>query len=165
MSFPKRFHKPTRLEEFDYKSVRTYFVTIVTRNRICVLGTVDAGTCKFSEIGEICQRWWNWLPEQYDYVELGEFVIMPNHLHGIIRLSSKNVLDETVQLPLGRIISAFKAKSTVEINKFQNTPGTKFWQDDFHDRIIRNEEERNRIAEYVRLNPIRWAEDSENPNS
>lgn len=129
-----------------------------------MLGTVKKEFCELSEIGEICQRWWNWLSEQYSYVELGEFVIMPNHLHAIIRLNSANVLDEVVQLPLGRIISAFKAKSTVEINKLQNTPGAKFWQDDFHDRIIRNEEEHIRIAEYIRLNPIRWAEDSENPD-
>ncbi|MBK6767138.1 MAG: transposase [bacterium] len=130
-----------------------------------MLGEIDNEKLALSVAGEICDRWWNWLSEQHTYVELGEFVIMPNHLHGIIRLDSKNVLDETVQLPLGRIISAFKAKSTVEINKFQNTPGTKLWQDEFHDRIIRNEEERKRIAEYIRLNPIHWSEDSENPNS
>lgn len=165
MSIPKRFHKPSRLEDFDYSSIRSYFLTIVTRKRECILGSIEDGSIKLTVEGAICNRWWEWLAEQYDYVKLEDYVIMPNHIHGIIRFTSLNALEPTVQLSIGRIISAFKTKSTAEVNRLRNSPGIKFWQDDFHDRIIRNEEERNRIAEYIRLNPQRWAEDSENPNT
>jgi putative transposase len=119
---------------------------------------------QLSEIGKICQRWWEWLPQQYSYVKLGEYVVMPSHLHGIVRMENQDMLADKTYLPLGKIIAAFKTKTTIEINRKNNTPGLQFWQDSFHDRIIRNQDEHNRIIEYIAMNPIRWSEDIENPN-
>jgi REP element-mobilizing transposase RayT len=164
MGLPKRFHKPDRLAEYDYSSVGSYFVTIVTRHRDCCLGRIEEDNCVLTAVGETCRAWWEWLPAQYKFVRLGESVIMPNHIHGIITLHNDDPLARTVPLPLGKIIAAFKTKSTTGFNRLNDTNGVKLWQDGFHDRIIRGNEGRSKIAEYIRQNPLRWSEDEENPN-
>lgn len=73
-----------RLKEYDYSSDGWYFVTICVQKRECVLGHVSKGDIVLSQIGRIVKECWEWLPQQYPYVGLDEWVIMPNHLHGII---------------------------------------------------------------------------------
>ncbi|MCF7826869.1 MAG: transposase, partial [Candidatus Marinimicrobia bacterium] len=120
----------------------------MTKNRKPIFGRVENGVTELNEIGMIIKQSWQWLKEQYDYVDLDEFIIMPNHLHGIIILHDDGCVSRntsTVPAPkhksLGRLIGAFKTVSTKQINLLQKTPGRKIWQRDFHDQIIRGDED------------------------
>ena len=117
----------------------------------------------------------NGLEQQYPYVNLDEWVIMPNHLHGIIwiiqndstdrRGGSRTAPTQPIQLskPLGRLVGAFKTVSTKQTNIFQNTPAAPLWQRNYYEHIIRNDADLRRIRQYIRDNPLRWAIDRENP--
>ena len=98
-----------------------------------------------------------------------EFVIMPNHLHGIIVICECDnhgrgeVTSPLHKQTLGKIVAYFKYQSTKLINKMQGTPGKRFWQRNYYDRIIRDEKELNNIQDYILNNPIKWWCDEENP--
>ena len=130
--------------------------------------------------GKIVQKWWNEIPVHFANVETGAFVIMPNHIHGIIVIqerrgtvsvpNDKNDPDtqggETppLQTPtLGQIVAFFKYKSTKEMNLLDNTGTvTKFWQRNYHEHIIRNEVDLKNKTNYINANPLLWDEDHEN---
>jgi REP element-mobilizing transposase RayT len=175
---PHKHHRRSiRLKGYDYTRDGYYFVTICVQNRQCVLGEVVNGEMILSPYGQIVADTWLWLAAQYGYVLLGEWVIMPNHLHGIIILADdpvgavrepplrKTAPTTTKRKPLGRLIGAFKTVSTKEINKHRDTPGVRFWQRDFYERIIRNEREYQAIQTYIRNNPITWQEDKLHPDA
>ena len=84
MDQPQRNRKSIRLKDYDYSHPGSYFVTVLVRNRECLLGEVIKGEMKLSEMGKIVENVWNELPTRYPCVGLDEFVIMPNHIHGII---------------------------------------------------------------------------------
>ncbi len=84
---------------------------------------------------------------------------MPNHSHGILHFAS----DKTRGLPLGRIVSAFKAMTTREINRLRNSRGKQFWQDNFYEHVIRDERDLAKVREYIVNNPLQWSLDEENP--
>ncbi|WP_178049234.1 transposase [Chloracidobacterium thermophilum] len=82
---PERHHRHSiRLKNYDYTRMGAYFVTLCTRNRTCLFREIVAGEMRLNEYGEMVAESWRWLATQYDYVELDEWVVMPNHLHGII---------------------------------------------------------------------------------
>ncbi len=119
---------------------------------------------------------WNDLPQRFATIELDEFVIMPNHIHGIIVICDKpNVNcrggvappqgEETspLQKPaLGKIIAYFKYQTTKQINQIHGTPGNRIWQRNYYDHIIRSEKSLAKIREYIINNPLQWELDSEN---
>ena len=134
---------------------------------------------KSNDLGEIVADTWLWLAQQYPYVELDAWCIMPNHLHGIITImdndrtnTSKNPesrrgSSRTAQLqnvqrrkPLGSIIGAFKTVSTKQINQKRGVSGGAIWQRNFYEHIIRNDKNLNIIRKYVHENPSRWESDS-----
>jgi len=148
-----------------------YFVTLCTAGRKCVLGDVMQDAIRLSPIGEIAARTWLWLPQQFPRVHLGGWILMPNHLHGIIGLAddaggsraAPTVNATSVHKPLTQIIGAFKTRSTKEINALSKSPGEQFWQRSFYDHIVRDEQDLARIREYIRTNPQKWSLDEENP--
>ena len=73
-----------RMKGYDYSSVGAYFVTVVTYQRLCVFGDVVDGEIILNQFGQIVTQTWEWLSAQYPYVELGSYVVMPNHFHGIL---------------------------------------------------------------------------------
>ena len=154
--------KQRRLEGYDYSQAGAYFVTLVCNFRELILA--DPGARRAVEES------WLWLAK-YGHVRLDHFVVMPNHLHGVVFLvesSSGGSRTATTgyreyRKPLGRIIGAFKTVSTQRVNALRNTPGAPVWQRDFFDRIIRNEAELNRIRQYILDNPANWNLDPENP--
>lgn len=186
-----------RLKGFDYSQTAAYFITICTHNRECFLGEVVDGTMILNEIGKMVKTIWDELPHYFS-MELDAFVIMPNHLHGIIIVGAqfiapsfqrwpkesllhgteKNPIDQNLAnkkqgtmnreqgamnsapTRLGKIVRTFKALCTCLIRKKQFGFG---WQRNYHEHIIRNENDLNRIREYIAFNPARWAEDEENP--
>jgi len=125
---------------------------------------------RLNEIGNIVADSWKWLAMQYDYVELDEWVIMPNHIHGIIVVNDRcrgdlRIAPTGKRKPIGRLIGAFKTVSTKHINIMRGTPGIPVWQRNYYEHIIRNEDALNRIRQYITDNPMRWASDRENPEA
>ena len=125
-----------------------------------------------NELGEIVAESWQWLERQYEHVEMDEWVVMPNHLHGIIMITdcrggSRTAparSDQSKRKPLGRLIGAFKTVSTKRVNEIYNTPGAKLWQRNYYEHIIRSENEITRIRAYIAQNPAKWKFDWENPS-
>ena len=162
-----------RLQAYDYTQVGAYFVTLVTKDRVLLLGDVVKGEMMLSHIGKSVADAWLWLPTQYPYVELDAFVVMPNHLHGVIWLAGplSGTGDSRIapsnsggRKPLGRLIGAFKTVSAKRVNAALGTPSRPLWQRGFHDHVIRNERDLERIREYIRNNPLQWEMDEENPS-
>ena len=171
MKFDPKIHhrRSIRLQGYDYSQAGAYFVTIVAWQREMLFGEIMDGMMKLNEFGRIVSEKWQWLEMQYEYVELGEWVIMPNHFHGILvihdgRGGSRSAPTPIKRKPLGGLIGAFKTVSTKQINLLRDTEGQVVWQRNYYERIIRNESEMDRISLYIESNPLRWADDDENPN-
>jgi putative transposase len=145
-----------RLPGYDYAQPGSYFVTICTAGHRCSLGEVFGEAVRLSATGDIVGALWQSLPERYEALSLDEFVIMPNHIHGIVELAAgcRN---------LPSIIGAYKSVSTKAINLANATPSSQFWQRSYHEHVIRDERARDRIREYIRNNPMKWHLDRENP--
>jgi len=169
-----------RLKEYDYSQPGAYFVTICTKDREHRFGEIVGGQMRSNGLAAAVQSCWNDLPNHYPNIELDEFVVMPNHVHGIIVILDEPMVGEptvgdglrpsptgpspTRKHPLSEIVRAFKSFSARRINEITNTPGTPVWQRGYYDHIIRDDRSLTRIREYIAQNPQRWALDRENPN-
>ncbi len=169
--------KLLRLAGHDYSSEGGYFVTIVTRNRIPVFGSVLNSELVLSQAGQIARREWFRTKQLRNSVELfeDEFVVMPNHIHGIIwlidepsvgveRRSTPTKNDRPTVSPgsIPAIIRAYKSSVTYAINSAQNTKGRPVWQRNYYEHIIRDEKDYENIVEYIYQNPYNWEKDEEN---
>lgn len=173
MTFNPEIHRrrSIRLKEYDYANVGAYFVTICVFQRECLFGDVVDGEIRLNECGMIVQDAWDDLPKHYSNVELDQFVIMPNHVHGILVLENGGrVTDHApTETPSPKrhgfpeIMRAFKSFSAKRINQMRDNPGCPVWQRNYYERVIRNEQELARAREYVFNNPGKWALDKENP--
>ncbi len=139
-----------------------YFVTICTFNREQFL--------EVEQVKEIVRSAWDGLPPRFPHVMLDAFVMMPNHVHGIIILApvaevapGSGESAGSSAPTLGRVVRAFKSLSAIEANRITNRPGLPFWQRNYYDHIVRDEDEMNIIRQYIRDNPARWAQDPDNP--
>ncbi len=168
-----------RLRNYDYSQTGAYFVTICVQHRECLFGEITDRVMRLNDAGNIVAEQWKWLGKQYDHVELDEWRIMPNHMHGIIVITdvvgggglrkggSRTAPTGNAPVkrkPLGRLIGAFKTVSTKHVNILRNTPGNKLWQRNYWEHIIRNNTELQRICEYIQNNPARWQEDALHPD-
>lgn len=163
---PHRNRRSIRLQGYDYSRAGAYFVTVCTQNRQCLFGENVDGKMALNDAGRMIQTIWNGLPEHYHHVELDEFVVMPNHLHGIIAIVGAGLKPAPTpinQHGLPEIVRALKTFSARRINEMRNTPGAKLWQRNYYEHIIRNDDELNRIREYIANNPSQWEMDRENP--
>ena len=167
--------KHNRLQRYDYSQDGYYFVTICTYHRIEWFGKIENDQMILNEFGKIVKKQWLWLQEQYNYVKLDEFEIMPNHLHGIIAIVGAPLVgamnDNRAGIKpaptLGEIIGAFKSMTTNEYIhnvKINNRPpfNKHLWQRSFYDHVIRNEKELAEIREYIVNNSKKWDLDVEN---
>jgi len=164
-----------RLPYFDYSQPGYYFITICTKNRECLLGNIINNKIKLSEIGKIVKQCWLDMPKHYPNVELDEFIVMPNHLHGIIIINDPinkyrrggvtPPLPMENKIPLGKIVAYFKYQSTKQINKLTHAPGQMIWQRNYYEHIIRNEKKLERIRYYIGNNPYNWQTDRNNPEN
>ena len=166
-----------RLKNWDYGSSGYYFVTICVKNGECVFGNVDDNKMILSEIGKIAEKFWLEIPAHFPFVKLDEFIIMPNHIHGIIIIDNHrdvacNVSTTTSNNKIMSIISpkrgslstvirSYKSNCTKTINKTQNNIYFQ-WQLRFYDHIIRDEKSLNSIRNYIINNPLNWDKDEEN---
>jgi putative transposase len=155
MGFPNR--KRNRLKDYDYSSGGYYFVTICIKERPDFFGKIKSGEMILNEFGKIVSSAWLDIPNHYFNCELDYFVIMPDHVHGIIIIDNTlKKRGKSVNYSLSEIIRGFKTFSSKRINEKLNI-GTKFrWQKSFYDRIIRDENELYFIRNYIQLNPLKW---------
>jgi REP element-mobilizing transposase RayT len=168
---PEIHHRHSiRLKDYDYSRSGAYFLTLCTWRRECLLGDIADGEMLLNDMGRIVLEAWERLGTRYEHVHLGEWIIMPNHLHGIIviddyRRDSKggSRTAPTGRKPLGQLIGAFKTVSTKEVNRLRDNHGCPLWQRNYYERVIRNEGELLRACEYIVNNPMKWESDSDNP--
>jgi putative transposase len=168
-----------RLKEYDYTQSGAYFVTIVTYQREPLFGEIVDGAMNLNSLGEIARREWFKTAELRPYVELyeDEFVVMPNHAHGIIWNNGNPIVRaERRSAPtdgiaenekphvdagsLGAIVRAYKSAVTYAINAARQTRGTTVWHRNYHEHIIRDDADLKRIRDYIANNPLKWTEDS-----
>ena len=190
---PEKHHRRSiRLPNYDYSQPGAYFVTIVTWHRECLFGEVVNGVMKLSKNGEIVQWEWKALPQRFRYIELGAYVVMPNHLHGILifhehvgasRLDLTNMCDGKVSSPsmtnngikgsplplhqgvasLGAVIAQFKSHVTKRLWKISSLKHMPIWQRNYYEHIIRNEKDLQNKTDYINANLLLWEQDDENP--
>ena len=170
-----------RLKNWDYRNNGAYFITINTRNRNHFFGKIINNEMILSSIGEIAQNFWVEIPNHFPFVELGNFVIMPNHTHGILIINNTipvislqcNEMDESLQCndsttkqyysnisPKSGSVSTIIRSYKSVVSKHARKLNSEFnWQPKFHDHIIRNSESFERIQNYIENNPSNWKED------
>ncbi|TSA33907.1 MAG: hypothetical protein D4R64_13370 [Porphyromonadaceae bacterium] len=149
----------TRLSSWDYGSNGKYFVTICTDQKVPYFGHLENPGFVSTKIGDYAMKCWESIPEHYPFVVLDSFILMPDHLHGILCFGKKersdwkpNQFGPQIQ-NLASIISGFKSAVT----SFAKAHFIEFhWQPRYFDRIIRNENELYQIREYIRDNPGKW---------
>jgi REP element-mobilizing transposase RayT len=159
-----------RFDRWDYREVAVYFVTITTQARIRLFGTVAGGQVMLSASGEIAQEEWLNSAALRAEVELDLFVVMPNHVHGLVVLLPKQDLPELPTAAarfasgsLGALVGGFKSAASRRINELHGTPGRRVWQRNYYDRVVRDDDELDQIRAYIDDNPRHWSQDPENP--
>lgn len=173
---PEKYHRRSiRLKGYNYSEAGAYFITVCTQNREILLNP--------KPVREMVQHWWDKLQEKFTDAKIDKFVIMPNHIHGIIFIMGADIRadlrgypynehtgsdkGEHTGSPLHKIVQWFKTMTTnayiqgVRQDEWQSFPG-KFWQRNYYEHIIRNEKELSRIRQYIQENPLRWQFDREN---
>jgi len=173
----KHRRRSIRLKGYDYNQAGAYFVTICTHDRVFLFGQIEYGEMTSSEPGHMVEQYWNEIPAHFPHVELDAFVIMPNHVHGIL-LITEPVGAENFSPPprpspqrqrpgtsktVGSVIRGFKIGVTKWMR--EHTLIHNIWQRNYYEHIIRDEADLNRVREYIAANPARWDEDDENPGN
>ncbi len=172
---PNHHRRSVRLAGNDYSAEGGYYITIVTHGRACLFGEIVEGKVHLNEFGKIVYEEWYRTSKFRPNVELleDEFVVMPNHVHGIIWLNEgpgRGSLQRTptverygkpVSNSIPTIIRLFKSTITVQINILRNTPGAPVWQRNYYEHIISSEHDYYNIANYIYENPLNWQHDEE----
>ena len=159
----RRQRKSPRLPRYDYAWPGAYFVTICVADRMPRFGEVVEQRACLNGAGEMIDRHWRSIPERFPQVSLDAYVLMPNHLHGILLI---NTTDKAGADSLSAILGAFKSLTTREYSdgvrrglwpRYER----RLWQASFYDHVIRNERDLQRVCDYIAANPARWHEDRE----
>ena len=170
---PEKHRRRTiRLQDYDYSQAGAYFITVCTKNRERLFGDVVGETMNLSVVGKMAKMFFEAIPSHFQSVALDEFIVMPNHLHGIIiiqnvgvqnfePLQKQNIFQHIIPKSLGSIIRTYKSAVTHWCRN--NGYGNFVWQRNYHEHIIRKEEALNCIREYIMTNPLSWDLDKENP--
>ncbi|PJG85824.1 transposase [Conservatibacter flavescens] len=164
MKFNPNIHKrrSIRLKDYNYASEGCYFITICCAERRPLFGMVRDNQTILNEYGLLAQQEWVNTANKRINVELGEFIFMPNHMHGIVIITddtSRGVCNTPLQSPsntLGAIIRGYKASVTSQL---QENLGLVVWQRNYYEHIIRNEKSYDAIASYIENNPYTWEKD------
>jgi putative transposase len=140
-----------RIPEYDYFLSGLYFVAICVNRRKCLLGKIA------KKIPQIIEK-------KYSGVEIDHFVIMPNHIHAMIQIHDSDRRGGVTTPLFGQIVAFLKYETTKQINQKFGQPGKRFWQRNYFNRTIRDDEELRKISEYIQPNPIIWMEDPDHPS-
>ena len=157
MELSKR--KANRLPEYDYSTPGAYFVTICTHNRKNTLSAIVGDGSPVPKLpGQIAEKYIQMIPDHFPAVNVDHYVIMPNHIHLLLQIKSSDE-SESLCPSLGNIIGWYKYQVTKSINNYCDTNGTRFFQRSYHDHVVRNEQDYQKIWLYIETNPIRWIND------
>lgn len=164
-----------RLQGFDYSSEGAYFLTICTHQKQMLFGKIIYGQMNLNQFGLIVRDEWEKSAIIRAEIEMGEYVIMPNHMHAIViirrgvrpnapttpndKTNGQNNFSGLQSKTIGSLISGFKSTVTKQINLIRNSPGEPVWQRNYWDHIIRNDESFDRIVDYINTNPTNWDQD------
>ncbi len=184
----RTYHRRSiRLKDYDYSQSGAYFVTIVTYERMPLFGEVVDGTASLNQLGEIAILCWESLPMHFSNIRTDAFVVMPNHVHGIVVFldsperradvgarhavpvqrndpSPRRAFGKPTKNSLPTLVGSFKAAVTKQVNELRRTPGMPVWQRNYYEHVVRGEDELERIRQYIRMNSSRWASDISNPD-
>ena len=159
-----------RAQWWNYGWNGAYFITICTSNREHFFGHIKNKIMIVTPAGKCAYDSWLNIPKHFPFVELGEFVVMPNHVHGIIiinKMNTKSKMEDPIILQtrnefgpqsqnMGSIIRGYK----IGVTKYCKNKNILFgWQTRYHDHIIRDQNEFERISKYIRNNPLNWKKD------
>ncbi len=172
-----------RLQGYDYSQPGAYFVTIVTRDRNPLFGEIINSIIHLTKMGEMIEHEWLRLEKRFSNLGLDVWIIMPNHVHGIIRLdysgrgtgdSHEIIADHDIPRALtveryGKptsasiptIIRSYKSSTTQFLHRMVGNTASGLWQRNYYEHVIRNENELTHIREYIQANPYRWTDDEE----
>jgi REP element-mobilizing transposase RayT len=172
-----------RLKGFDYTKQGTYFVTICTNDRNCIFGDIAEGRMVLNENGNIADYYWREIPKHFSNVALDKYVVMPDHVHGIIVIKPNDApvvgarqclapttwqhLDHAAESrfqhpdrkSLSSIIGSFKSIVSKSLNETFNIRGESIWQRNFYERIIKSQNELCTVRNYILCNPQNWKSD------
>lgn len=159
-----------RLGGYDYSWPGAYFITICTDERQCLFGDISGEKMILNRYGQIVRSCWGETPWHHPSTVMDVFVIMPNHVHGIVEINDSTVRAgqrpaPTGRHPLSEIIRAFKSVSAHRINELRKSKGQPVWQRGYYEHIIHSEEELDQIGNYINTNPANWGKDAENPTN
>ena len=170
---PRPRRRSLRLPAYDYSQAGAYFITVCTQNRVMLFGEVIDCDVQLNKMGMIVQQTWDDLPTHYHGIDLDAFVVMPNHVHGIIMLADASERRRAIS----EIVRGFKTFSARRVNErarigvhvgagfkpalAQQTRPMR-WQRGYYEHVVRNEKALDRIRAYITNNPARWADDPEN---
>lgn len=177
---PDKHHRRSiRLADYDYGQPGAYFVTICVYKWVCLFGEVVDGRMRLNELGRVAAEEWRRTEQVRDHVMLDAFVVMPNHIHGIVVITRRSRRgrgelqfaptneSSKFQSPsqtLGAIVRGFKGAATRRINRLRDTPGEPVWQRNYYEHIVRGRRDLERIRRYIAENPARWHRDRNHPN-
>jgi REP element-mobilizing transposase RayT len=184
---PKIHHRRSiRLEGYDYTQRGAYFVTLNVAQRDPIFGEVIDDEVRLSPIGEIVRDYWLRLPQIFP-IDLDAWVIMPDHLHGVIVMGeafggqnlgmavgshapNASPLHAHRRRPhgthpdsLGAVVQNFKSVTTRKVNQQRGTPGGPVWQRNYYEHVVRDEGDLERIRRYITANPFRWSQGVRDP--
>lgn len=172
-----------RLPEYNYSNPGHYCITICTKNRIEYFGKIRDGKMYLNKYGIIARQNWLDIVNYFDNIALDEFIIMPNHIHGIIEIqyddndnniNNVETIHESSLQGNHRLLCRRKMLIPIVIGKFKMITSKQIhnagyrnfaWQTGYYDHVIRNGESLNNVREYIRLNPLRWESDRKNPEN
>lgn len=182
---PDKHHRRSiRLQGYDYTAAGAYFITLCTQQRQCLFGEIEAGEMQLSLFGETVRSGWMQITGHFRSVKLDEFVVMPNHLHGILWLGDMgckgeafaprvSLLNQNVDAnasplrpngtqpgSIGAIVQNFKSITTRHINRIRKTPGIPIWQRNYYEHIIQTDRALHNIRYYIQNNPSSWQQDT-----
>ena len=159
----KHNRKSIRLKEYDYSFPGWYYVTICTKNFRCWFCKIKNGNVDYNTLGKIAQKYFAEIPEHFENSEIDEFIIMPNHVHGIIIIN--DVVGTRDRVSLRKFGNIGKNSLSLIINQYKGSV-TRFahkndfddfhWQTKFYEHLIRNDTDLHRIRTYIRNNPLKW---------
>ena len=168
METTHRHRKNIRLKEYDYSMPGAYFITICTHEKQCILSDIIDGEVRLSDIGSIVNEEWYRTAEIRPNVEMDVFVIMPNHIHGIIVLKENSGRDTLQRVPtkeqfgkptsnsIPTIVRLFKSSVTTRANIIHQTPSRQIWQPKYYEHIIRDDRDLLNTRQYILNNPLKW---------
>ena len=142
--FPKRKHP--RLKQYDYATPNYYFITICTKNKACIFGSPE----KLNRCGKIAEDGILNIEKHFVNIKVDKYVVMPNHVHLILIL-----LPGSAGVPV--IVGQYKSFVTKQIRSI--VPDQEVWQTSFHDHVVRDQDDYERIWTYIDANPARWMDD------